>query len=31
MIEIKPSQPKNCLVLVDMKSTKGCLGKIKVK
>ena len=25
--EIKPSQLKNCLVLVDMKNTIGCLGK----
>ena len=25
--EIKPSQLKNCLELVDMKNTIGCLGK----
>ena len=25
--EIKPSQLKNCLVLVELINTKGCLGK----
>ena len=29
--EIKPSQLKNCLVLVDMRNPIGCLGKKKCK